>query len=70
MLGETSVELYFQSESRAVSMKDLVREFIRKAHVVGLVCTSVCVCVQAKMNLTCLYMRENMKTVSFSAGFC
>lgn len=52
VLGEPSVELHFQSESRAVSMKDLVREFIRKAHVVGLVCTNVCVVCVCKRRWT------------------
>lgn len=40
VLDESRVEVYFQSDSRAAGMKDLVREFIRKAKMVG-----VCVCV-------------------------
>ena len=35
-LDQPSFEIYFQSDTRAVSMKDLVREFIRKA-------TQVCI---------------------------
>nr|XP_046256099.1 protein FAM83A-like [Scatophagus argus] len=31
VLNESNFEVYFQSDSRAASMKDLVREFIRKA---------------------------------------
>ncbi|XP_034384898.1 protein FAM83A-like [Cyclopterus lumpus] len=31
VLGEPNVEVYLQSDSRSASMKDLVREFIRKA---------------------------------------
>lgn len=32
---EKELEVYFQSDSRAAGMKDLVREFIRKATMVG-----------------------------------
>ncbi|GAA6224397.1 protein FAM83A [Lates japonicus] len=32
VLGHPSVEIYFQSDSRAAGMKDVVREFIRKAN--------------------------------------
>uniref|UniRef100_A0A7N8XP54 Family with sequence similarity 83 member A n=1 Tax=Mastacembelus armatus TaxID=205130 RepID=A0A7N8XP54_9TELE len=36
VLDQPNVEVYFQTDSRAAGMKDLVREFIRKAKMVGL----------------------------------
>ncbi len=43
---EPDVKVYFQSDCRAAGMKDLVREFIRKARMVGR-CVCVCVCVSS-----------------------
>lgn len=49
---EPSFEIYFQSDSRAAGMKDLVREFIRKA-------TMVCVCA-CECTCMCLHVNRNM----------
>lgn len=40
VLEENKLKVYFRSDSRAAGMKDLVREFIRKATMVG-VCVGV-----------------------------
>lgn len=48
VLDEPNVEVYFQSDCRAAGMKDLVREFIRKARMVG---RGVCVCVREECSL-------------------
>lgn len=46
---EPNIEIYFQSGSRAASMKDLVRNFIRKATMVcaGSLCVSLFACTCA-----------------------
>lgn len=62
---EPRVEIYFQSDSRAAGMKDMVREFIRKATEVG-VAVCVCVCEREESSLhvsscacTCMYLHMN-----------
>lgn len=50
-LDQPSFEIYFQSDTRAASMKDLVREFIRKA-------TRVCVLVCFFMHMYVFACKE------------
>lgn len=40
-LDKPNFEVYFQADIRAAGMKDLVREFIRKATLVGVRCVCV-----------------------------
>ncbi|TNN32818.1 Protein FAM83A [Liparis tanakae] len=60
VLEEPDVELHLQSDLRATSMKDLVREFMRKAEKVCVcVSMSVCVCVCVCVSYMPVHVRED-----------